>query len=98
LKSNGQVLDTNAFLIPRFGGVSIANPPKDLIESVLNNTSERPSDIPLWFLDAQGLQKHMGIYIAQMRGLLGVQQVWTNKPGVLVCFTQFHNASLNTSK
>ncbi|GBC08692.1 hypothetical protein RclHR1_08300008 [Rhizophagus clarus] len=60
--SKGNIAESNAFLIPRWGGVIIKNP-------------ERSTGIHNFSLEE--LKSIMSIFITQLRGLLGVHDVWT---------------------
>lgn len=72
VKSNGQLLETNAFLVPQFGGVTIVNP------SIASNNdfNGKNTSAQRMILDADALKPVMEVFAAQMRGLLGVKQVW----------------------
>ncbi|KAJ3100044.1 hypothetical protein HDU97_002528 [Phlyctochytrium planicorne] len=61
LRTNGaEKLDTNAFLIPRWGGIAIVNPDR----------SEESVHFGL-----QKLKPIMEVFIAQLRGLLGIKEM-----------------------
>jgi hypothetical protein len=57
--------------VPRFGGVSILNPPIQLVDNTSSSATPRRMN-----LDANALKPVMEVFAAQMRGLLGVKQVW----------------------
>ncbi|CAG8467974.1 2534_t:CDS:2 [Funneliformis mosseae] len=59
--SKGNIMESNAFLIPRWGGVIINNPDR-------SNSSHDFS--------FEELKSVMSIFLMQLRGLLGVQDVW----------------------
>lgn len=65
----GNLIKNNAFLIPRWGGVVINNP--DRSTSTHNFTSDE-------------LKSVMSIFIMQLRGLLGVQDLWAEARSGLV--------------
>ncbi|KAI9267737.1 phosphatidylinositol-glycan biosynthesis class S protein [Helicostylum pulchrum] len=62
--SKDQPLLTSAFLIPRWGGITIKNPPK---------TSEQE-----YRFTKKDLQPIMKIFISQLRSLIGIQDLETN--------------------
>lgn len=62
--AHGKPLPGNAFLIPRWGGVVIKNPPR------WNGT-----DAQHFRLDKADLRPIMKIFVAQLRSLLGVQDM-----------------------
>ncbi|KAJ3050492.1 hypothetical protein HK097_008555 [Rhizophlyctis rosea] len=66
LRSDGQPHPTNAFLIPRWGGIVVRDPP----------TSDR--------LSLDDLHPIMEIFLAQLRGLLGVKETRISNAGVLL--------------
>ncbi|KAI9011144.1 phosphatidylinositol-glycan biosynthesis class S protein [Gaertneriomyces semiglobifer] len=60
VKSNNEILDTNAFLMPRWGGVVIVNP------------DEQTGEVDL---SADKLEPVMSIFLSQLRDLMGVKAV-----------------------
>ncbi|KAJ3020135.1 hypothetical protein HKX48_001241 [Thoreauomyces humboldtii] len=60
VKDNGELTRSNAFLMPRWGGVAISNPPA-------TNSS--------YYFDVAELHPFMEIFISQLRDLLGVKAV-----------------------
>ncbi|KAI8909394.1 phosphatidylinositol-glycan biosynthesis class S protein-domain-containing protein [Powellomyces hirtus] len=60
VKANGDILSTNAFLMPRWGGIVIANP---------------EANSSTYHYDVQELLPFMEIYIYQLRDLLGVKTI-----------------------
>jgi len=64
-------MENNAFLIPRWGGVIINNPGR----------STGTHDFSL-----KELKSIMSIFILQLRGLLGVQDVWIEAKHTLVSY------------
>jgi GPI-anchor transamidase subunit S len=91
LKSDGKRLETNAFLIPQWGGVIIDNPPplRELAvglhrQHALAKPSEKGSGIPgtahhaaplRYTYPPEALQGFMEIFISQLRGLVGIHPV-----------------------
>ena len=59
----GQPLRSNAFLIPRWGGIAIKNPPRNL---------ETPGRLEL---SKEDLKPFMDTFVAQLRGLIGVHDI-----------------------
>lgn len=59
--SSGQPLRSNAFLIPRWGGIAIKNPPK--------SASGRLE------FSKEDLKPFMEIFVAQLRGLVGIHDL-----------------------
>jgi hypothetical protein len=70
----GNIMESNAFLIPRWGGVIIKNP--DRSTGTYNFSLEE-------------LKSIMSIFITQLRGLLGVHDVWTEAKHALVFIFSF---------
>ncbi|KAJ2654425.1 GPI transamidase component [Coemansia sp. RSA 1200] len=60
-KDGADSVDTNAFSIPQWGGVAIANLP----------AHTRPGSKVV--LSSRELQPHMGVFVAQLRSLLGIR-------------------------
>ncbi|KAI9475852.1 MAG: phosphatidylinositol-glycan biosynthesis class S protein [Benjaminiella poitrasii] len=65
--SNGQPLLTNAFLVPRWGGIVIKNPPKAATEE--------------YRFTKKDLQPIIKIFISQLRSLIGVHELEDNLIG-----------------
>ncbi|KAI7905670.1 phosphatidylinositol-glycan biosynthesis class S protein [Cokeromyces recurvatus] len=65
--SKGQPLLTNAFLVPRWGGIVIKNPPKAATEE--------------YYFTKKDLQPIIKIFISQLRGLIGVHDLENNLIG-----------------
>ncbi|KAI8926129.1 phosphatidylinositol-glycan biosynthesis class S protein [Entophlyctis helioformis] len=63
--SDGSLLKTNAFLIPQWGGIIVKNTPQDM--SRLHYT-------------LSDLHPMMEVFVAQLRGLFGVDPVWISSP------------------
>ncbi|CAO3676952.1 unnamed protein product [Umbelopsis vinacea] len=61
--SKGQPLRSNAFLIPRWGGIAIKNPP---------NTLSTPGRLEF---TKEDLKPFMEIFVAQLRGLIGIHDL-----------------------
>ncbi|KAJ3297137.1 hypothetical protein HK104_000793 [Borealophlyctis nickersoniae] len=61
LKSNGEFLKTNAFLIPQWGGILVRDPPQDKGSAYRLSRSE--------------LHPIMEIFVSQLRSLLGVKEI-----------------------
>ncbi|CAO3625978.1 unnamed protein product [Cunninghamella blakesleeana] len=61
--SHGNPLLSNSFLIPRWGGVTIKNPPA--------NTTSKPQ----YSMTKADLQPIMKIFVSQLRSLVGIQDV-----------------------
>ncbi|CAG8526932.1 603_t:CDS:10, partial [Cetraspora pellucida] len=59
--SKGNIMENNAFLIPRWGGVIINNPDRS---------------VGTYMFTFDELKSVMSIFIMQLRGLLGVQDFW----------------------
>lgn len=57
----GQPLLTNSFLIPRWGGIVIKNPPRSAVDS--------------YKLTRTDLQPIMKTFLSQLRGLIGVKDL-----------------------
>lgn len=72
----GNIMESNAFLIPRWGGVIIKNP--DRSTGAHNFSLEE-------------LKSIMSIFITQLRGLLGVHDVWTEAKHALVFIFSYIN-------
>ncbi|KAI8365568.1 phosphatidylinositol-glycan biosynthesis class S protein [Blakeslea trispora] len=68
--SKGQPLLTSAFLIPRWGGIVIKNPPR-------NATKE-------YRFTEKDLQPIIKIFISQLRSLIGVQEIESHVPERLI--------------
>ena len=64
-------MENNAFLIPRWGGIIINNPER----------STGTHDFSL-----EELKSIMSIFIMQLRGLLGVQDIWIEAKHALVLY------------
>ncbi|TPX37638.1 hypothetical protein SmJEL517_g00595 [Synchytrium microbalum] len=66
LRPNGHKLETNAFLIPQWGGITITNPPNNTTTTTINKILKFTRD---------DLKPFLEIVVAQMRGLVGVSSV-----------------------
>lgn len=66
----GRPLSENAFLIPRWGGVVIKNPPSSHALKNNNKTSEQGP--PFYRFDKEKLQPVMRTFVSQLRSLMGV--------------------------
>ncbi|TPX62100.1 hypothetical protein PhCBS80983_g00685 [Powellomyces hirtus] len=78
VKANGDILSTNAFLMPRWGGIVIANP---------------EANSSTYHYDVQELLPFMEIFISQLRDLLGVKTIRIPNahlilPGVKITYSQ----------
>jgi phosphatidylinositol glycan class S len=60
-QSLGQPLRSNAFLIPRWGGIAIKNPPKAATGRLE--------------FSREDLKPFMEIFVAQLRGLIGIHDL-----------------------
>ncbi|KAJ3085980.1 hypothetical protein HK102_013631 [Quaeritorhiza haematococci] len=66
MRSNGEFLPSNAFLIPQWGGIVVSNPTTTPAPNSLPRTHKYTSD---------ELKSVMEIFIAQLRSLVGVKKV-----------------------
>ncbi|KAJ3410259.1 hypothetical protein HDV05_003985 [Chytridiales sp. JEL 0842] len=75
--STNKVVETNAFLIPRWGGVVISNPPPYQLLSSENDhhdaADEKAKGRYKMKFEAADLRIPMEIFLEQLRGLLGVK-------------------------
>jgi phosphatidylinositol glycan class S len=73
IQPNGSLLNTNAFLIPRWGGVVISNPIQEFGEVF---------GVDEFVFEEKFLKKYMEIFLGQLRGLIGVDEIWKRGLGV----------------
>ncbi|KAG4105332.1 hypothetical protein H8356DRAFT_1634353 [Neocallimastix lanati (nom. inval.)] len=65
--SNGEILETNAFLIPRWGGI--------VIDKNRNSTSEGNSNRSFYNYTFEDLHPIMELFLEQLRSLLGINEI-----------------------
>ncbi|ORX50945.1 hypothetical protein DM01DRAFT_1308060 [Hesseltinella vesiculosa] len=87
--THGQPLLSNAFLIPRWGGVNVKNPPKSAL------------DLGRFTITRADLQPIMKIFVSQLRSLMGIQDATASTvaalpPSINMTFTLAPHTGVTT--
>ncbi|KAJ3385321.1 hypothetical protein HDU92_003108 [Lobulomyces angularis] len=69
-RTDHTLLSTNAFLIPRWGGIIVANPILPINDA--HNTKKKV------LLKEIAMKNYIEIYLQQLRSLLGIRRCWTD--------------------